>query len=70
MADDRNEVTAPDEPCFETIEVRFVDEAHTVTYSRFEKAAHAMSNFFRTVRQAFGKAIGLFILVVATDLVS
>ena len=70
MADDRKEVTAPDEPRVETIEIRFVDAAPAVTYSRCEKAAHAVSNLFRIVRQALGKAIGPVILVVATDLVS
>ena len=69
MADDLKEVTAPDEPCCETIEIRFVDEVRDVGCSRLEKAAHAVSAFFRTVRQAFGKAIGPVILVAATDLV-
>ena len=70
MADDLKEVAAPDEPRIETIEIRFVDEARAAGYPRFEKAAHAVSNLFRAVRQAFGKAVGPVILVVATDLVS
>ena len=70
MPDDLKEVAAPDQPGFETIEIRFVDEAHAVRFPWFEKAAHAVSNLFRTVRQAFGRAVGPVILVVATDLVS
>ena len=70
MADDRKEVTAPDKSCLDTIEIRFVDDAHAVRYPRFEKAAHAVSNLLRTVRQALGRAVGPVILVVATDLVS
>jgi hypothetical protein len=69
MADDLKEVIAPDAPCCETIEIRFVDEVRGAGGSRFEKADHAVRAFFRTVRQAFGKAIGTVILVGAADLV-
>ena len=67
MADDRKEVSVPDDQRIETIEIRFIDKERPITRGRFEIAVQTLRSLIKAVLKRLGKTIGLVMFVAASD---